>query len=106
MSPYRGMISMSAMQATIVRFVRRAYRRDIIGQTKAPAIPELVAVMERSAMATVPILSSVRAKRIAVPDTVAMASERRNHAIKNITACRSFTAILMVLQRDAHAKER
>lgn len=53
-------------------------RRDMIGQVKAPHIPDEVAVIDRSAIATVPIFSSVRAKSIAVPDTVAIASESRN----------------------------
>lgn len=93
------------MQATIVRFVFSAYRREITGHTKAPAIPDDVTVMERSAIATVPILSSVRANKIAVPETVATASESRNQAMRKMTACLSFSATLMVFQRERHAKE-
>jgi hypothetical protein len=51
----------------------------MIGQIKAPAIPDVVAIIDNMATAMVPIFSSVLAKRIAVPDTVATASESRNH---------------------------
>lgn len=72
---------------------------------EAPAIPDAVAVMERMAMATVPIRNSVRAKRIAVPETVAMASERRNQAMRKMTAWRSFAATFIVFQSETQAKE-
>lgn len=62
----------------MVRLVLSLKWREIRGQVKAPAMPEEVAVIDRSAIATVPILSSVRAKSIAVPETVAIASESRN----------------------------
>ncbi len=84
-----GIISIRQMQQIIVWLAERLKYREIIGQTKAPAIPEEVAVMERSAIATVPIFNSVLANRIAVPETVAIASERRNHATRNTTHCRS-----------------
>jgi hypothetical protein len=100
------MIPMRRIQATIVWFVGRRKRRDRMGQTKAPAIPEPVAVIESRAMATVPMWSSVRAKRIAVPETVATASERRNHAMRKMTICRSCRASLMVRKRESQAKER
>jgi hypothetical protein len=76
-----------------------------MGQIEAPAMPDAVAVMESRAIATVPILNSVRAKRIAVPDKVAIASERRNQAMRKMTAWRSFTATLIVLQRETHAND-
>ena len=66
------------MQATMVRLVLSLKWRDITGQVKAPHIPDDVAVIDRSAIGTVPMFNSVRAKRIAVPDTVAIASESRN----------------------------
>jgi hypothetical protein len=76
-----------------------------MGQIVAPAIPDAVAVIDKMAIGTVPIRSSVRAKRIAVPETVAMASERRNQAMRKMTACRSFAATLTVFQRETHAKD-
>jgi hypothetical protein len=72
---------------------------------KAPAIPDEVAVIDNRAIATVPILNSVRAKSIAVLPIVAMASERRNQAMRNITTCRSLAATLMVFHSDPHANE-
>lgn len=76
-----------------------------MGQTKAPAMPELVAVMDKSAMETVPICSSVRANKIAVPETVAMASDSKNQEMRKITAWRSFAAILMVFHTETQANE-
>lgn len=76
-----------------------------MGQIEAPAIPDAVAVMERIAMATVPIRNSVLAKRIAVPDTVAMASERRNQAMRKMTAWRSLAATFIVFQSEDQAKD-
>jgi hypothetical protein len=99
------MISIKRIQATMVRFVWRPNLRDIIGQQYAPAIPDAVAVMERRAMGTVPILSSVRAKRIAVPEIVATASDRRNQATRKITICFSLAATLIVFHRDSQANE-
>ena len=80
------------------------YRFEMRGQAKAPAIPDAVAVMESRAIAIVPIRSSVRANKIAVPDTVATASDRRNHAIKNIPVCRRRAAVFTVFQTDDQAK--
>lgn len=94
---------MNAMQAMIVRFVGRWKRFEILGQMKAPKMPDDVAVMDRSAIWTVPIFSSVRAKRIAVPETVAMASESRNHARRNMRTCLSFKANFMVWKSDIQA---
>jgi hypothetical protein len=99
------MISINAIQAPIVRFVFSAYRREMTGQTKAPAIPDDVAVIDKRAIATVPIFNSVRANKIAVPETVAIASESRNHAMRKITACLSLSATLMVFKRDIQAKD-
>lgn len=78
-------------------------RLEILGQMKAPKMPDEIAVMERSAMGTVPIFSSVRAKRIAVPETVAMASESRNHARRNMRTCFSLKASLMVWKSEVQA---
>ena len=77
-----------------------------MGQKTAPAIPDDVAVMDRMAIGTVPIFSSVRAKRIAVPDTVATASESMNHAMRKMTICRSLMATLTVLQTEPQANVR
>jgi len=96
---------MKQRQATSVWFVSQPKRRERMGQIDAPAMPEAVAVMERIAMGTVPIRNSVRAKRIAVPETVAMASERRNQAIRKITAWRNFAATFTVFHRDTQAKD-
>ena len=76
-----------------------------MGQVKAPAIPDAVATIERTATATVPILNSVRAKRIAVPETVAMASESKNHATRKSSICRSLTATLTVFQSETQAND-
>lgn len=76
----------------------------MMGQRKAPAMPDEVAVIESKAVATVPILSSVLAKSMAVPETVAMESESKNHATRKRTTCRSLTAILIVFQTEDHAK--
>ena len=94
------------MQQTIVRFVGKLYLREMIGQKNAPAMPEDVAVMERMAIGTVPIFSSVRAKRIAVPDTVATASESINHAMRKMTIWRSLTATLTVFHTEPQANIR
>jgi predicted ATP-grasp superfamily ATP-dependent carboligase len=99
------MISMRMIQATMVWFVFKANRRDKIGHINAPAIPALVAVIDSRAMATVSIFNSVRANKMAVPEMVAMASERRNHAIRNITAWRSWKATFIVFQSEIQAKE-
>ena len=47
--------------------------------------------------------NSVRANRIAVPDTVAMASDSRNHATRKIQSWRSFAAVLIVVQSELQA---
>lgn len=75
----------------------------MIGHKKAPAIPDSVAVMDSRATDVVLIFNSVRANRIAVPDTVATASDIKNHAIKNTITSRSFTATLIVFHNDFHA---
>lgn len=77
-----------------------------MGQKKAPAIPLDVTVMDRMAIGIVPIFNSVRANRIAVPDTVAIASERMNQAMRKMTICRSLAAILTVFQTDPQANAR
>jgi hypothetical protein len=77
-----------------------------MGQKKAPAMPDDVAVMERIAIGTVPIFNSVRANRIAVPETVATASESMNQAIRKMTICRSLTATLTVFHTEPHANTR
>ena len=97
---------MRSMHATIVWFVGRRKRRERMGQRNAPAMPDPVAVIESRAMETVPMCNSVRAKRIAVPETVATASESRNHATRKMTICRSWKASLMVRKSEIQAKER
>lgn len=67
----------------MVRLVLQPNLRDIIGQIIEPAIPEQVAVMERHAIPTGDSWSSVLANIMAVEPTVAMASDRRNHAKRN-----------------------
>ena len=96
---------MKQRQATSVWFVFQPKRRERMGQMVAPAIPDAVAVIDRMAMATVPIRSSVRAKRMAVPETVAIASERRNQAMRKMTAWRSFAATFIVFQSESQAKD-
>ena len=99
------MTSIRIMQAMIVWLFFSASLRDMIGQVKAPAMPDVMAVMERMAMGTVSMCSSVLAKRIAVPETVAIASERRNQAIRKIATCRNFAAAFIVLHKEIQAKE-
>lgn len=77
----------------------------MIGHVKAPTIPNVVAVTESTAICTVLRFNSVRAKRTAVPETVATASDRRNQAIRKRTTCRSFAALLSVFHNDAQANE-
>ena len=69
-------------------------------------MPDDVAVMDRIAIGTVPIFNSVRANRIAVPETVATASESINHAMRKMTICRSRKATLTVSQTDPQANIR
>jgi hypothetical protein len=104
-SPEMGTVTIIMIHATIVWLVFSAYRRERIGQVKAPAIPDEVAVIDNRATATVPILSSVRANIIAVLPIVAIASERRNQATRNIATCRSLAATLMVFHNDRHAND-
>jgi hypothetical protein len=63
-----GITSIRTMHAIIVSLFFSASLRDMTGHVKAPAIPDVVAVMERMAMETVLICNSVLAKRIAVPN--------------------------------------
>src|SRR5436305_13462076 len=106
MSPSIGTNSIKTTQAMIVWLFLRASLRDRIGQLNAPAMPDVVAVMDRMAMETVLRCSSVLANRIAVADTVAMASERRNQPIRNMTTCRNLVAATMVFHKETQAKER
>ena len=41
----------------------------------------------------------------AVPETVAIASERRNQAIRKTATCRNFAAAFIVFHKEAQAKE-
>lgn len=91
------------MMRWLVGSARRCW---ISGQVKAPAIAEVVEVMERAATATVPMCSSVRAKRTAVPETVATPSERRNQAMRKRTTWRSLKATLRVWKIEDQAKRR
>ena len=103
MSPYIGTISIKTMHATIVLPVLHPNRRDTMGHKVAPAIPEAVAVIDSNAIATVLNLNSIRAKIIAVPLTVAIASDRRNHAARNVMVCRNWIATLIVFHTDCQA---
>lgn len=68
-------------------------------------MPEEMDVMDKRAMAIVDIWSSVRAKRTAVPEIVAMASERRNHDRRNMSVCRRLTARFRVRQNERSENE-
>ena len=68
-------------------------------------MPQVVTVMDKIAIGTVAIWSSVLAKRMAVPDTVAMASDKRNHATRKMTVCRNLIAILIVFHTEDQAKK-
>jgi hypothetical protein len=100
-----GITSIRRMQAMMVWLFFSANLRDMIGQVKAPAMPDVVATIDSTATSTVLMWSSVRANRTAVPLTVATASERRNQATRNKTTCRSFAAVLIVFHNETHAKE-
>src|SRR2546421_3665242 len=100
-----GMTSIRIMQAMIVWLFFNASLRDMIGQVKAPAMPDVVAVMERMAIGTVSMCSSVLAKRTAVPETVPIASERRNQAMRKQATCRNFAAAFIVFHKETQAKE-
>src|SRR4051795_12772039 len=100
-----GMASIRIMQAMIVWLFFSASLRDMIGHITAPAIPDVIAVIERMAIGTVSMCSSVLPKRTAVPDTVAIASERRNQAIRKIATCRNFAAAFIVFHKETQAKE-
>ena len=68
-------------------------------------MPEPIDVIESSAIAIVPILSSVRANRTAVPEMVATASESRNQLRRNIRVCRNPIAFKIVRQKERSEKE-
>lgn len=87
----------------IVWLVFNRNLREMIGQAKAPTMPEVAERMESSATPVVEICNSVLANRIAVPETVATASERRNQAARNTTTCRSLAAIFIVFHNDTQA---
>lgn len=91
------------MQSIIVWLDFSRSRRETTGHRKAPAMPDSVAVIDSSPTAVVLIFSSVRANKMAVPDTVAIASERRNQAMRKMITSRSLTATLAVFHNDFHA---
>lgn len=96
---------MPAMQHSKTVFGCNAKCRWMRGQAKAPTIPEPIDVMDKRAMAMVPMCSSVRAKSTAVPEMVATASERRNHAIRNRIVWRRRIALRNVLQNERREKD-
>ena len=87
----------------MVLLVGQLYRRLKMGQRREPAMPEQVAVMERRAMPVGERWSSVRANMMAVEPTVAMASERRNHANRKSRGCERERARRSVEKRDFQA---
>lgn len=91
---------MPAMQHNKTVFGCSAKCRWTRGHAKAPTIPDPIDVMDRSAMAMVPMCSSVRAKSTAVPEIVATASERRNHDSRKRTVWRRRIALRNVLQNE------
>ena len=91
------------MQAIIVFLVGQLYLRESFGHKKAPAIPDIVDVMDSKATAIVPICNSVRANIMAVSDTVATASDKRNQAMRYTQQFRSFKAVLRVFQSELQA---
>jgi hypothetical protein len=68
-------------------------------------MPDPMDVMDNKAMAIVPMCNSVRAKRTAVPDIVATASDSRNHDIRKSNVCRSLIALLSVPQKLRKEKD-
>jgi hypothetical protein len=67
-------------------------------------MPEPMDVIERRAIAMVPICNSVRANNTAVPEIVATASDSRNQDVKKIKVCRRLTARHSVRQNERREK--
>ena len=72
-------------------------------QEKAPITPAVVAITLMSPRASGFMCSCVFAYSTAVPETVAIASERRNQASKNSTMSLRRRASLIVLHNEAQA---
>lgn len=63
-------------------------------------MPDPMEVIERSAIAMVPMCNSVRANNTAVPEMVATASDSRNHEMRKMSVCRKLVARSKVRQKD------
>lgn len=101
--PYSGMSSNSTTQRMIVWVDLSLNRLDTTGHRNAPSMPDEMAVIDSNPTIVVLRCNSVRAKRMAVLETVAMASDMRNHATRKIITSRSRTATLTVFHNDFHA---
>jgi hypothetical protein len=75
---------------------------DMRGQANAPTMPESVTTTVINAKAAGFISSDVFANNTAVPETVAMASESRNHPARNNSTSLSFRARMMDRPSDFH----
>ena len=94
-----GMTSKRAMHARIVYEGFRPIITDTRDHVNAPTTPEVVAMTLMSASAAGSMRRDVLAKRIAVPDTVAMASEIMNHAPRKSRTSFRLRACMTVLPR-------
>lgn len=96
-SPYIGMISNRQIQTRMVCEGFNCIIRDAVDHVKAPKMPEMVTMTLIMAKAVDSIPRVVLANKIAVPETVAIASEIINQAAKNKSTSLSRRARRMVL---------
>ena len=98
-----GINSKMQIHARIVWWGRRPRPRDIIAQEKAPRTPAVVAITLMRPKASGFMCNWVFAYSTAVPETVAIASDRRNQATKKSVISLSRRASLTVRQSDIQA---
>jgi hypothetical protein len=97
-----GITSKSVMQSKIVCVGDRRKKADKRDHRKAPNTPKTVAMTFIRASIAYDIPSVVFAKSTAVPDTVAILSERRNHAARKSKTSLRCRACVAVRPRDFH----
>lgn len=84
------------MQQIIVLMGFKCKSRESMGQVKAPRMPDAVPRTEIMARAGDDIARWVLAKRMETPETVAMASERRNQeARKRMMSVRRWARVMV-----------
>lgn len=90
------------MQVRIVCNGVSLRKREMCGHVNAPRRPATVTITEIPDNARGAMPSEVLAKRIETPDTVAMASDRRNHAARKRRISGKAGVRRIVLYSDAH----